>query len=85
MNSDSVGDTARIILPGDRDFNEFWFRVCPRKSVASSRWPALDGVRERKRFKESFSLNVGCGEGEMAKDVDDMEACASALRDHGCQ
>ena len=40
--------------------------------------PTLDGVRERRRGSDSLSRR-DCGEGLMARDVEDMDACASAL------
>lgn len=41
--------------------------------------PALDGVRERKRGKDSFSRKLVWGEGDRASEVEDIEACARAL------
>lgn len=38
------------------------------------------GVRERKRGKDSFSRKLLCGEGDKARDVDDMDACARAIK-----
>ena len=40
---------------------------------------AFDGVLGRKRDRESLSRSVGCGEFK-ASEVDDMDACANALR-----
>ena len=48
----------------------------------TSLWPTLEGVRVRKRGSESLSLSEW-GDWCTPKEVEDMEAWASALRSEG--
>ena len=59
---------------------EYRLGVIDLVSRASSLAPlALDAVLERKRGIDNLSRNDVCGEGVIATEVDENEACARAL------